>query len=226
MASPSDYSHALSDDLDHRCDTTLLREKQKEDSSRVLTTRWSIRRRQIIAGLAALGLATAAFAAYGISSALRIAPDHAEYGDCGSTIDEAKAKGCIFDNLSYVWVQPACHHPELLQSFRDRSNITYYTSHDLTLETRIPQEDIYAGNWPWAWSTKEQHPVHCAFLLSKMHEALSNHLPLDDKVMQWEHTIHCSEVLLQSWLSEIEDCNLGRCERVKVTQGFTKCGYY
>lgn len=98
-------------------------------------------------------------------------------------IHEARSKGCVFDNLSYTYVQPACHHQELMESFRARSNITYYTSHDLSAESQIFQEEIYAGDWPEAISTKEQHPVHCDFMLSKLHESLLKHLPLDNKVM-------------------------------------------
>ncbi|KAF2245317.1 hypothetical protein BU26DRAFT_410919, partial [Trematosphaeria pertusa] len=115
---------------------------------------------------------------------------------CGSSISEARTKGCIFDNLSYSFVPPACYHEDLLESFRARSNITYYTSRDFSTETLIPQEEIYAGDWSEAFSTKEQHPVHCAFMLSKMHEALLKHLPLDNKVMSFEHTIHCGQVLM------------------------------
>lgn len=29
-----------------------------------------------------------------------------EFGDCGGSVDEARANGCVFDYLSYEWVQP------------------------------------------------------------------------------------------------------------------------
>lgn len=206
-------------------DTTLL-DHSKEKIIQTTANSWSIRRKQTLVALVALGLAAAGFSIYGLTPAMGIGHKHDEFGDCGQTPSEAKAKGCIFDNISYVWIQPACHHPELFQTFWDRSNLSYYSSSEWMPETRIPEEEIMEGRWEMAWTVKEHHPVHCLFVLAKLHEAVLNHMPMDSKATGFGHTLHCSEVLMQPWLHEIEDCNQGKCERATVTMGYSSCGYY
>ena len=46
--------------------------------------------------------------------------------DCGPSVGEAIAKGCIFDNTSYAWVQPPCHDEELPVAYRKQPGIPYY----------------------------------------------------------------------------------------------------
>ena len=253
MASPLDYTNLSSprpsSSSDEGLSATLLNEKLYSFRT---DRKWTPKRKVVVALGGALFLVILGAIAYGIVGvfvSLHLVPTtktHAEFGDCGSTIDEAKAKGCIFDNLSYAWVQPPCSysdppppshpylnltnvtgfHGALLDSFRARSNISYYSASTYAPEDQIPQQDIYDGKWTNAFADKEQHPVHCAFMLSKMHEALLHHLPVDNAVMEFDHTIHCGQVLMQNWLHEIQDCNEGKCEKARVNMKFTTCGYW
>jgi hypothetical protein len=229
MASPADYSsipvqEEFSENAESGSTSALLDEKHiKLPASTSFRT---MKRKELLVAMTLVGLLAAGILAYAIPLSLQIAERKNEFGDCGSTIDEARAKGCMFDNLSFAWQQPACFHGELLECFRARSNITYYTSPNMSPETRIPDEEVYNGDWADVFATKEQHQVHCAFMLTKLHEATLNHLPLDSEVMGFEHTIHCGQVLMQDWLHELKDCNEGKCELVLATQKFTRCGFY
>jgi hypothetical protein len=160
--------------------------------------------------------------------ALGIPPSGREFGDCGNSVEEARVKGCVFDNLSYSWMRPACTHTELRDQFwnRSKASIVYYNQPDLSSASVIPIEEILRGDWPSAWATKTQHPVHCAFVVAKIHEAFTHHLPLDSGASNFEHTVHCSKVLLDDWLGEVEACRKpGGCGASKVTAKFTTCGY-
>ena len=152
-------------------------------------------------------------------------PTGREFGDCGKSIEEARAKGCIFDNLSYSWVRPECHHPDLLAAYRNRTVIPYYTDRTLTEESRIPQEEIFRGDILTAWAPALQHSMHCSFMMSKIHLAHINHMPIDNVAKEFDHTHHCTEVLLDSWLGEMPVCHSATGCISKVNAKFTTCGY-
>ena len=154
------------------------------------------------------------------------APTGRELGDCGASIEEAKAKGCIFDNMSYAWVQPACHHEELLAEYRNRTEMPYYSDRSLKPEYRIPIEEIMRGDYIRAWAPEKHHPLHCAFMLSKIHLILINHLPIDSKTSEYAHTTHCGMVLMDGWLHEMPECSAEKgCGISGLQAQFTTCGY-
>ena len=153
-------------------------------------------------------------------------PTGREFGDCGSSIEEARANGCIFDNMGFTWVQPACHQPDLLAEYRNRTEMPYYSDSSLKPEYRLPIEDIMQGDYLEAWAPEKHHPMHCAFMLSKVHLALVNHLPIDSKARAYEHTTHCGTVLMDGWLHELPECVSGKgCRTSHLQARFTTCGY-
>ncbi|KAG6004544.1 hypothetical protein E4U43_000716 [Claviceps pusilla] len=145
-----------------------------------------------------------------------------ELGDCGTTVQEARAKGCVFDYLSYVWVQPPCYYPHLLAEYNNRTGVKWYTDPSLNDEFQIPDEEIRRGEHPEVWAPRKFHAMHCAFTVSKIHYALANHEPLDSRANSFEHTKHCQLVLLD----EIESCSTpGKCSISKVSAKLTSCGW-
>lgn len=147
-----------------------------------------------------------------------------EFGDCGSNIEEARAKGCLFDNLSWHWVRPACFSGDLLEDFRNRTQMRYYSDTSLAEEYRIPTEEIFRGDHLSAWAPKEHHPAHCSYLAQLVHTAFVNHLPIDDHAAEYEHTRHCGMILLDDWLHEMPECREKACIAGVYAQ-FTTCGY-
>ncbi|KAG9246877.1 hypothetical protein BJ878DRAFT_565388 [Calycina marina] len=148
-----------------------------------------------------------------------------EFGTCGTNRTTAIANGCIFDNLSYAWARPACHHASLLKTLQSRHEIKYYYSSTLSPENRIPIQEIMDGKHVSAWAEQEQHPIHCAFMLSKLHEAFMNGGPTDNLVREEDHTAHCTQILLDNWLHEVEPCAGPQGCISKVNMKFTHCGY-
>src|SRR4051794_39657381 len=63
------------------------------------------------------------------------APPPAELTSCGSTPSKARSLGCHFDILSFAWQTPQCYDAELMDSFINFYNWTFYTQPDRTSET-------------------------------------------------------------------------------------------
>jgi hypothetical protein len=149
------------------------------------------------------------------------APTGREFGDCGTNSVEARANGCVFDHLSYVWLQPQCYHPELLAGYNNRTGVTYYSEKSMEDGQLIPMPEIERGDHDRAWAPRKFHSMHCAFTVSKMHYALVHHLPIDSAAVSFKHTEHCQMVLLD----EVPECLDGKCSKSRLTARYTSCGY-
>lgn len=144
-----------------------------------------------------------------------------ELGHCGSSVEEARAEGCVFDYLSYVWVQPPCFYPDLLVHYQNRTGVQWYTDPSLGEQYRIPDEEIQRGDHPTAFAPGKFHAMHCAFTVSKTHFALANRRPIDSRANSFDHTEHCQMILLD----EMPKCAQGGCNVSRVSAKFSTCGW-
>lgn len=98
-------------------------------------------------------------------------------GDCGklSTVEEARALGCIFDPMSWVWVRPECYDAELVADFMNRTDWSWHTDPKLTPESVVPMDEIYRGDHPKLFISKMYHTVHCAVRGSSCSHPAPNH---------------------------------------------------
>jgi len=115
---------------------------------------------------------------------------------CGDSWQEAKALGCIYDKMASRWYAPECFDKV---SFDDMmlepgTNFTWYSDKEHTIE--VPFEIARSGEFELLYPLYNFHKIHCLYLWRKMHHALLNNLPLDDDLMQEEHTVHCTKNLL------------------------------
>lgn len=146
----------------------------------------------------------------------------AGFGDCGANPQEARSKGCLFDNIGYAWVQPACYNADLVKEFSAMDGVEYYINSDMTDASRIPQEVISEGNITDAYAPFKFHAIHCAQAISKVHWAAVNRAPVDSKSLSFEHTEHCQHVLLGT-VAECQETN--HCQFSKLTARYTTCDY-
>lgn len=154
-------------------------------------------------------------------------PSGREFGDCGTTgnVSEARAKGCVFDPASLIWVQPACYDAELVADFFARTNYSFYTNGTLLPEYEIPLSDWVKGDYPIVFAPRQYHLIHCYYMWEKLHKAYLTGGPIDSEVAQLHHTRHCSKSLLNDYLGE-DICPPGsRCPTYAGTV-WTSCGYY
>jgi hypothetical protein len=62
------------------------------------------------------------------------------------------------------------------------------------------------------------HLTHCTYLWKKLHRAARDNRPMDDNLDSYEHTVHCSEMLLHHH-SGVD----GGIHSVSVVPGFAGC---
>lgn len=117
--------------------------------------------------------------------------------NCGNSSDEARARGCVFDLMSWCWLPPACHDAELSEQFlRENGPWDWYL--DLKATLHVDQEEVAKGNTDLVYVAESYHQIHCAYVWSKMHRAYMGQGAMDSYIGSFNHTKHCSEVLLRS----------------------------
>jgi hypothetical protein len=116
---------------------------------------------------------------------------------CGDSWQEAKALGCIYDIIASRWYAPECFDKESFDAMKQEpgTNWTWYSDKEHTIQ--VPTEMAEKGEWnELLYPLPNFHKIHCLYLWRKMHHALLNNLPLDDDLMEEDHTIHCTKNLL------------------------------
>lgn len=118
--------------------------------------------RRLLAGLTAIIVFTAVF--YNAITVHDLSTRAAtKYGDCGlsHTVEEARAKGCIFDPAGWVWTRPECYDADLVAGFMKRTELSYHTDPDLKRETEVPLEDVMRGDHTLLFTQNKYHYLHC-----------------------------------------------------------------
>ena len=113
--------------------------------------------------------------------------------NCGSTPAEARNLFCRFDLMAAAWVPPECYNEELSESFLRSGNWTWYEDREATCIA--PIEKIREGNYKYLLSSNDFHLQHCLYNWQRLLHALHSGKPLDSKVINLNHTEHCSDML-------------------------------
>ena len=133
--------------------------------------------------------------------------------NCGKSPAEAESRGCVFEEMTFNWVHPACHDEELNEQFIAYRPWPYYGSSAFVNETS--QHFVKAGQLETAYTTEEWHHVHCTFVWKKIHRSALAGRPLDDVNLKYLHTEHCARMLLAR-------VPMGRLS-VSIEMQFTTC---
>jgi hypothetical protein len=119
---------------------------------------------------------------------------------CGSNRHEAKAAGCIFDLLATRWYTPECYNQEVLGEMLLEIDFNVWLDSEKTQQA--PQDVAFAGDWDFLWPTPDFHILHCIYQWRRLHRAMLEHRAIDDDVFSYDHTLHCTRMLL-NWPNEI-----------------------
>lgn len=142
-------------------------------------------------------------------------PSTAVLEPCGKTHDEALARGCQFDLMSFVWTPPACHDKELLEDFLSLRNWTWY--HDIEGMHIADAAQVRQGIFEHLFVTWEYHKVHCAYMWRKLHRAMMSGSPVDGYIGISNHTRHC--------LSQLDRKGIdSQSVNTHIIQKFPACG--
>lgn len=128
-------------------------------------------------------------------------PISSQWRDCGSTIQEARAKGCVYDVVLVAWLQPDCFDSELHEAYLSDHDYPFWL--DRSLETPTTLEEVRLGNHDTVYSSAEFHLAHCAYFMEQSVRGFRNGRMVDNITLDNEHTEHCARSLRDQWLPEM-----------------------
>ncbi|OJJ42286.1 hypothetical protein ASPZODRAFT_137372 [Penicilliopsis zonata CBS 506.65] len=122
--------------------------------------------------------------------------DEIQGTQCGSSWQEAKAMGCHYDVMASRWYSDECFDAEVLEEMllEPQVNFTWYMDEQHTQE--VPWELALSGEFEVLYPLYDFHKIHCLYLWRRLHHAVLNNRPLDDDLLEYEHTVHCTRNLL------------------------------
>lgn len=150
---------------------------------------------------------------------------------CGSTVEEARARGCEFDLFTDSWVPAPCYDKAtsdemlhwLMQPERDYGAWPYFADRDG--RERIPDvktlsERIYPQK---TYSTQEQHMAHCLFWMNHNERVVNGSVPWTSRGRQnpLHHALHCTQIILDGLADK--NHTQKQLPHVVIQVGFTTC---
>jgi hypothetical protein len=124
---------------------------------------------------------------------------HLKFDQCGTTADEARSRGCIFETTGFTWLVPECADPETEAEFLAyiaENDLKLYRTMNYTEEVSI--EEVRRGNGDGFYVREKYHLTHCLFLMKKRHRMEDKKGLLDGQIMPLHHTEHCMGQVLQA----------------------------
>ncbi|KAK0707795.1 hypothetical protein B0H67DRAFT_556417 [Lasiosphaeris hirsuta] len=139
---------------------------------------------------------------------------------CGNSTAEARALGCKFDPLSFLWVPEPCFDSETNEAYQKAVN--WHGYNDAEGKEMLDLDTMSERVEPFKYFTSiREHAIHCAYVWQKQHRGyLRGGLYLDDNSASFHHTRHCSEVLMHT--TDLDPKGLGNFT-TETTVGFSSC---
>lgn len=118
---------------------------------------------------------------------------------CGRNWQEAKAMGCHFDVMASRWYSPECFDQEVLDEMLAEPhvnwNFTWYA--DKAHTVLVPPERVFSGEFEKVYPNNLFHIKHCLHLWRKLHHAVLAGRPVDEDILDYEHTRHCTRMIME-----------------------------
>lgn len=112
--------------------------------------------------------------------------------DCGSSMEEALAKGCVYDSVMIAWTPARCYNRTLELEYR--GDIRWYTTKEATHE--VPWSLVETGRYRTLWSSSLFHTKHCLYMWKKTAIALDTEGSwINGALVKASHTQHCLKIL-------------------------------
>ncbi|KAI0102727.1 hypothetical protein GGR51DRAFT_526057 [Nemania sp. FL0031] len=127
---------------------------------------------------------------------------HFEALPCGTTPEEARARGCEFDMLVTAWLPPRCIDHELVNEFMEVGKWEFYSKLHAEEEDKLSTYDAdFVGSANHTvWTTRRWHATHCLFMFKKLTRALVNGWTTDAEAVSEPHMEHCMKVFIDQVL--------------------------
>lgn len=131
-----------------------------------------------------------------------------QHTDCGASVADAKAKGCVWDELTKAWIPSQC--PQfgldeyklegmLANPHDNATSWPYYADQNGEVEVslNVLAEDEARDPLEPVWTTSRQHLTHCAWSLKRVLWSYENGKGHYDKISRLHHVNHCVDTLLR-----------------------------
>ena len=125
---------------------------------------------------------------------------------CGSSLTEALALNCTFDQLSTSWLPRSCprggNDAFISRGFEDIGQPTtgwpYYRDSSGQEPLSLTELSHLTNPGDKYWTTNGEHLAHCAFSFIRIAEALDSGSRTDWMVGKLGHNIHCAKIMLEA----------------------------
>ena len=143
-----------------------------------------------------------------------------KYISCGSSLEEAYARGCKYDILANHFVHETCLDEEAIREYQKEGD-TWHGYTDMNWTDIIPTTDAMGESGVY-WTNQRDHIVHCAMLWKKQWRAFTeNRRYWDAIIASEEHVMHCSDFLVE--MTEDHDGFDWREKPMTVEVGYAGC---
>lgn len=143
--------------------------------------------------------------------------DEVDYLTCGTSLAEAKSRGCVYDTLDNAWIPGQCRDDFSITEYELDGSWFPYADENRTQ----PLSKDELGDREFYYTSLRDHIVHCAALWRRQFRAWTEGWTyLDDVLVDPVHTMHCSKYLVD-WTDKFE--NDYRTTAIKVVVGHGGC---
>ncbi|KXH44071.1 hypothetical protein CSIM01_04375 [Colletotrichum simmondsii] len=113
----------------------------------------------------------------------------------GSTVPEAKAKGCVFDVMAYGWVPSQCYNGDLVSTY-NAYNMSPW-AFDKNLTKPASEQVLMAGERRILYTDLRFHQEHCFYTWHNLLHSVEHQRPLIHNLSaSTEHRHHCKGLFL------------------------------
>lgn len=120
---------------------------------------------------------------------------------CGSTIEEARSLGCVYDPLATSWLPPYCRDDTVTQKFNKAGpnsdgSWPYYADQAGTIPLSIDEVAALGGTGKTFWASRRWHIAHCVFYWQKYWRMRETNAVMEDRNDKLSHVQHCGRLIL------------------------------
>jgi hypothetical protein len=132
---------------------------------------------------------------------------------CGSTVFEAREKGCKYDILLNNWIPTPCYEDDFILEYTDDESWGAYADANMTNKLTA----LEMSESEYYYTSVRDHINHCAILWKKQFWVLfEERQAVDTIVANPGHTDHCAQYLM-----DVEESKVS--EATRVERGFAGC---
>lgn len=125
-----------------------------------------------------------------------------DFCDCGSSVEEALAKDCVFDTLAAAWLPPYCRDADLTAAFEHvgpnaNGSWPYFADEAGTVPLGIAALALL-GESPGGtfWALREWHIAHCLYYWQKLVREKETGVVMERRFNSIHHVEHCTRLIM------------------------------